>query len=75
MPGSGQKLRKHWRPPELPQAANSPPIKTTINILLILRAPPIGWEDTVLRLAKKRLSHYQRLVVEMDKVVSAAVNI
>jgi hypothetical protein len=34
------------------------------------RAPPVGWEVAVLRIAKKRLAHYQRLVVEMEKVAA-----
>jgi hypothetical protein len=36
------------------------------------RQPPSGWEAAVLRLAQKRLAHYQRIVVEMKKVVNAA---
>jgi len=36
------------------------------------REPPSGWEAVVLSLARKRLVHYQRLVVQMERVVSAA---
>jgi hypothetical protein len=35
------------------------------------REPPSGWEAVVLSLARKRLAHYQRLVVQMERVVSA----
>ena len=38
------------------------------------RGPPAGWQKTVLRLAKKRLAHYQRMVVELEKVANTAVN-
>jgi predicted transcriptional regulator len=36
------------------------------------RHAPQGWEGAILELARKRLAHYQRLVVQMEKVVSAA---
>jgi hypothetical protein len=36
------------------------------------REPPKGWEEAVLQLAKKRLARDQRIVVQMERVVSAA---
>ncbi len=36
------------------------------------RQPPPGWEAVALELAKKRVVSYQRLVVKLDRVVSAA---
>lgn len=36
------------------------------------RSPPAGWEAAALRVAKRRLTSYQRLVERLERVVSVA---
>jgi hypothetical protein len=36
------------------------------------REPPVGWEEATLSLVRKRLAHYQRLVVQIERGLNAA---